>query len=193
MSSFRCICVFPASVKYSVNQREKRLFWASDLYVLPYFIPPVSCSSFDSFVISSSPFLFPLLFSVFVLVLFLWFPNCFVVSSFVSCLLPHFHLLARSFVFLHISVPSLVLVSWFLIPVLSLSAASIPVSSSVSSLLSSLVSFAVSLSHSFFLFLLTCFLLPFLHLFPASFPVCSTVSCNLYYIPNTSAVSSPVS
>lgn len=68
-----------------------------------------------------------------------------------------------------------------------------PVSSSVSSLLSSLVSFAVSLSHSFFLFLLICFLLPFLHLFSDPFPVCSTVSCNLYYIPNTSAVSSPVS
>lgn len=80
---------------------------------------------------------------------------------------------------------------------------SIPISSSASSPVSSLVSFAipspvallfhlfcplvsfaVSLSHSFFLFL---------HLFSDPFPVCSTVSCNLYYIPNTSAVSSPVS
>lgn len=60
--------------------------------------------------------------------------------------------------------------------------------------------------HSYFLFclisfvlscFLCCFLIPFifsfLHLFSDPFPVCSTVSCNLYYIPNTSAVSSPVS
>lgn len=35
------------ALKMIINQ--KRLFWASDLYVLPYFIPPVSCSSHVSF------------------------------------------------------------------------------------------------------------------------------------------------
>lgn len=186
------------------------LFYSSCFLFLSCFF---SASSFDSFVISSSPFLFPLLFSVFfscsissVSQLLCCFLFCFL-SPFpfsspcqVFRLLTHFcSFSGLSFLIpYHCPIPfcvSIPISSSASSPVSSLVSFAIPspVSSSVSSLLSSLVSFAVSLSHSFFLFLLICFLLPFLHLFSDPFPVCSTVSCNLYYIPNTSAVSSPVS